>query len=143
MYNLVCYNSAINLVSSFAFGVAAYYSLYIRNSICFMQGSMMCLISSILYHGARTLKLDEDLINSLRTLDIINIHVCTIYFTILSFGYNIWYLLWWLCIIYMVILYYWMNVSYHPSYGYYLHSSYHLLGGVGISFMLESYILMN
>lgn len=101
------------------------------------------LITSILYHGARILKLDEELINALKIVDIVNVHVCTIYFTYLSFGYNIWYFLWWLCIIYMVILYYWMNISNHPEYGYYLHSSFYLIGSLGITFMIESYLLIN
>jgi hypothetical protein len=139
---VICFNSAINFASSLVFGISAYYAWVYKNSLQFTQGCILILLSSILYHGARTLKLDTDLIESLKIIDIINVHVCTLYFTYLSFGFNIWYGLWWICILYMVTSYYMLNASNHPEYGYYLHSSYHLIGNLGILFMIESYFLM-
>jgi hypothetical protein len=143
MNNFICYNSAINLSSSLVFGISAYYSSIYKNVVEFECGCFFVLCSSILYHGARTLKLDEDLIEALKVIDIINVYVCILYFTYLSLGFNIWYGLGWVCILYMLTLYYWFNASNHPEYGHYLHSSIHIISNIGIAFMIESYLLIN
>jgi hypothetical protein len=140
--NSICYNSLINFVSSFSFSISSIYAFYYKNSTMFAQGYFILLLSSILYHGVRVLQLDENLIDAIKVIDMINAHVLICYFTYISFGINIWFFLWICCIIYISMIYFYFNMSYHPVYGYYAHSSIHLVGAIGVIFMIESYLLL-
>lgn len=132
----------LNLTTSFLFGITSIYAYY-RNVIALSTASIYCFISSILYHGSCLLHLDEDLCNSFKIIDIIVCNFCVTYFSIIgcSYGINIWMASSILCIIYMFTLYYWFNLSNHPDYGYYVHSSIHLVGNIGVCLMLEVFLL--
>jgi len=132
-------SSHLNFLTSFAFVISALYS-YFRGNNFIYHGSIMCLITSILYHGALIQKVDPALSESLKIIDILNTHLCVLFYTAESMGFNIWTYISLACILYMITLYYYYSASHHPEYGYYIHSTIHIIANIGVMSMVESHL---
>ncbi len=132
-------SSHLNFLTSFAFVISGLYS-YFRGNNFIYHGSIMCLITSTLYHGSLIKKVNSALRNSLKIIDILTTHLCVLFYLIESMGFNIWTYISLACILYMIILYYYYSASHHPKYGYYVHSSIHIIGNIGVMSMVESYL---
>lgn len=132
----------LNLTTSLLFGLTSAYTYYM-NVIPFFVACGCCLMTSVLYYGSCLLQIDEDLSNSLKIIDIIICNFSVFYCGIIgfSYGFNIWSTLCMLCIIYIIIVYYFLHLSHHPEYGYYIHSSIHIIGNIGVYCLLQSVLL--
>jgi hypothetical protein len=132
-------SSKLNFITSFAFIISALYS-YIRGNNYIYHGSIMCLITSLFYHGSLTYKVDDALSEAFRIVDILTTQFCILFYIVESIGFNIWSYISVGCLSYMILLYYIYSGSQHPEYGYYLHSTLHIVSNIGIITIVESHL---
>ena len=120
----------LNLLTSFSFLLPIVYSYY---RICpeFTLGSILCLISSLSYHGGNMIISNHHIISILRYLDITIVNFCIIYFTLLC-GY-----IHKLLIYVIIAIIYCFTVYVFNKSSALLHSSIHIVSNIGICFLIE------
>jgi hypothetical protein len=121
----------LNFKTSFLFLLPLCYSYY-NNLLDIALGCNICLITSLLNHATY--------IKIINTIDKLTNSVCLLYFSIYYYTNNIYYYLTLCCIFIVIYTIKISKLSYHLQYGIYIHSLIHLIGNIGIIFLIKSHI---
>ena len=120
----------LNLLTSFSFLLPIVYSYY-RVCPMFILGSILCLISSLFYHGGKIIISNHNIISIIRYIDIAIVNFCIIYFTLLcAYIHKL--------LIYVIIaIIYCFTIYVFNKSSELLHSSIHIVSNIGICFLIE------
>lgn len=125
----------LNLITSFSFLFTSIHS-YKRNYIFLTLGCILCLITSIIYHGSLLFYKKISFIT--RIIDMVVAHSCIVLFLYNYLNYHPLNLITLGCIIYIFLVYSVFKKSYSKK-GDLWHSSIHIVSNIGISCMIEAY----
>ena len=125
----------INLITSFSFLFTSIHS-YKSNYFFLTLGCILCLFTSIIYHGS--LLFNKKLPSITRIIDIVVTHSCVLFFSYRLLNYHPLNLITLGCIIYIFLVYSVFKKSYSKR-GDLWHSSIHIVSNIGISSMIEAY----
>ena len=135
--------SILNLLTSSCFIITTIHAFY-RNCELLMYGCMLCLMTSWLYHGSRTLYLYTNynfykwLIPKVRLVDMGVCQSCVIYFTYMCASFH-WLYIFTLCTVFYIFMnYYVFGTSKRVVDGYIWHASIHVIANIGICCLIES-----
>jgi hypothetical protein len=137
--------TALNLLTSFCFLWTLFHSRY-RKCYHLEVGCFLCLITSIFYHGSRTLQKLKNIadvrlkqsVEFFRLVDICICQSCVVYFTYQSASYHWLYIGTLTAIVYIFLLYYVLRLSARETSGELWHSTLHIIANIGISCLIEA-----
>jgi hypothetical protein len=121
----------LNFKTSFFFLLPLFYSYY-YNLFDITTGCLLCLITSLINHATYyyIFNILDKIVNS----------ICLIYYSIIYFNNNIWYYLMVICLLFVVYIIKISKLSYNLNYGIYIHSLTHIIGNIGIIFLVKANI---
>ena len=135
--------SKLNILTSFCF-LATFLHSYHRECFDIQSACLLCLITSVSYHGTCHAFNSNCVLNAIRYIDMVVCQSCVAYFTYQSI-FSCYH---WLCIGFVTSLmctfciYYVFRLSSHPQYGVIWHSILHLIANAGVSFLIEAQFRM-
>ena len=125
----------LNLLTSFSFLFTSIHS-YKRNYIFLTLGCVLCLITSIIYHGSLLFCKKISFIT--RIIDMIVAHSCIVLFLYNYLSYHPLNLITIGCLIYLFLVYSVFKKSSTKN-GDLWHSSIHIVSNIGVSCLIEAY----
>ena len=120
----------LNFITSFCFLFTAI-DAHLRNKTDLFIGCSLCLITSLLNHSTYN--------KYFIILDKLICQFCFLYFIIKCFKMNLYYFMSLIAAIILLIVYKVLNLC-HGKNDIIIHSSLHIIGNIGISFMIEGLV---